>query len=110
MYCSVPTSPGGGYRSALGRLFFRTKEMIQTVEAPDTVRNKVVFSVMGFLDGEVSLKGRFLSIFFCSLIVERETGLVNYKTYLSLCVRLHVQESLTLWMRNGFKLHLNHLN
>ncbi|XP_021275525.1 probable plastid-lipid-associated protein 8, chloroplastic [Herrania umbratica] len=58
VYCSRPTSPGGGYRSAFGRLFFRTKEMIQAVEAPDTVRNKVSFSVFGFLDGEVSLKGK----------------------------------------------------
>lgn len=57
MYCSRPTSPGGGYRSALGRLVFKTKEMIQVVEAPDTVRNKVAFSAFGFLDGEVSLKG-----------------------------------------------------
>ncbi|XVF48152.1 hypothetical protein PTKIN_Ptkin03bG0168300 [Pterospermum kingtungense] len=58
VYCSNPTSPGGGYRSAFGRLFFRTKEMIQTVEAPDTVRNKVSFSLFGFLGGEVSLKGK----------------------------------------------------
>ncbi|KAJ8758778.1 hypothetical protein K2173_000499 [Erythroxylum novogranatense] len=61
-YCSRPTSPGGGYRSALGRLFFRTKEMIQVVEAPDTVRNKVAFSAMGFLDGEVSLKGKLKAL------------------------------------------------
>lgn len=71
MYCSVPTSPGGGYRSAFGRLFFKTKEMIQAVEAPDTVRNKVSFTALGLLDGEVSLKGRSLSIFFCFHIVER---------------------------------------
>ncbi|XVF28573.1 hypothetical protein REPUB_Repub15cG0041600 [Reevesia pubescens] len=58
VYCSRPTSPGGGYRSALGRLFFRTKEMIQAVEAPDIVRNKVSFSLFGVLDGEVSLKGK----------------------------------------------------
>ncbi|KAK9210734.1 hypothetical protein WN943_000107 [Citrus x changshan-huyou] len=58
VYCSVPTSPGGGYRSAFGRLFFKTKEMIQAVEAPDTVRNKVSFTALGFLDGEVSLKGK----------------------------------------------------
>ncbi|XP_059460635.1 probable plastid-lipid-associated protein 8, chloroplastic [Corylus avellana] len=57
VYCSNPTSPGGGYRSALGRLVFRTKEMIQVVEAPDIVKNKVSFSAFGFLDGEVSLKG-----------------------------------------------------
>ncbi|KAJ0984168.1 hypothetical protein J5N97_002524 [Dioscorea zingiberensis] len=57
-YCSRPTSPGGGYRSAIGRLVFKTNEMIQIVEAPDIVRNKVSFSVFGFLDGEVSLKGK----------------------------------------------------
>ncbi|OIS98135.1 PREDICTED: probable plastid-lipid-associated protein 8, chloroplastic [Nicotiana attenuata] len=58
VYCSNPTSPGGGYRSAFGRLFFKTKEMIQVVEAPDIVRNRVSFSLFGFLDGEVSLKGK----------------------------------------------------
>ncbi|XP_072969669.1 probable plastid-lipid-associated protein 8, chloroplastic [Typha angustifolia] len=58
IYCSVPTSPGGGYRSALGRLIFKANEMIQVVEAPDSVRNKVAFSVFGFLNGEVSLKGK----------------------------------------------------
>ncbi|KAH7671681.1 Plastid lipid-associated protein/fibrillin conserved domain-containing protein [Dioscorea alata] len=58
VYCSRPTSPGGGYRSAIGRLIFKTNEMIQIVEAPDSVRNKVSFSIFGFLDGEVSLKGK----------------------------------------------------
>lgn len=58
VYCSNPTSPGGGYRSALGRIFFKTKEMIQGVEAPNIVRNKVSFSALGFLDGEVSLNGK----------------------------------------------------
>ena len=58
LYCSNPTSPGGGYRSAVGRLVFKTKEMIQVVEAPATVRNRVSFSAFGFLDGEVSLKGK----------------------------------------------------
>ncbi|XP_052200806.1 probable plastid-lipid-associated protein 8, chloroplastic [Diospyros lotus] len=62
VYCSVPTSPGGGYRTALGRLVFNTKEMIQVVEAPDTVRNKVSFSAFGFLDGEVSLKGKLKAL------------------------------------------------
>ncbi|KAG1364156.1 putative glycosyltransferase BC10 [Cocos nucifera] len=57
VYCSRPTSPGGGYRSAFGRLVFKTNEMVQVMEAPDTVRNMVSFSAFGFLDGEVSLKG-----------------------------------------------------
>ncbi|XP_008789625.1 probable plastid-lipid-associated protein 8, chloroplastic [Phoenix dactylifera] len=57
VYCSRPTSPGGGYRSAFGRLVFKTNEIVQVVEAPDAVRNMVSFSAFGFLDGEVSLKG-----------------------------------------------------
>ncbi|KAH6760785.1 Plastid-lipid associated protein PAP / fibrillin family protein [Perilla frutescens var. frutescens] len=62
VYCSNPTSPGGGYRSALGRLVFKTKEMIQVVEAPDVVRNRVSFSLLGFLDGEVSLQGKLTAL------------------------------------------------
>ncbi|KAL6954131.1 putative plastid-lipid-associated protein 8, chloroplastic, partial [Sarracenia purpurea var. burkii] len=62
VYCSVPTSPGGGYRSALGRLIFKTKEMIQVIEAPNSVRNKVSFSAFGFLDGEVSLEGKLKAV------------------------------------------------
>ncbi|CAN6250059.1 unnamed protein product [Urochloa humidicola] len=31
VYCSVPTSPGGLYRTPLGRLIFKTDEMIQVV-------------------------------------------------------------------------------
>ncbi|XP_028798315.1 probable plastid-lipid-associated protein 8, chloroplastic [Neltuma alba] len=62
VYCSRPTSPGGGYRSALGRLFFKTKQMIQVVQAPDIVRNKICFSLLGFLEGEVSLKGKLKAL------------------------------------------------
>ncbi|KAI3468435.1 hypothetical protein Pfo_025098 [Paulownia fortunei] len=62
LYCSNPTSPGGGYRSAFGRLVFKTKEMMQAVEAPDIVRNRVSFSLLGFLDGEVSLKGKLKAL------------------------------------------------
>uniref|UniRef100_A0A0C9S3J6 TSA: Wollemia nobilis Ref_Wollemi_Transcript_28850_884 transcribed RNA sequence n=1 Tax=Wollemia nobilis TaxID=56998 RepID=A0A0C9S3J6_9CONI len=57
-YCSNPTSTGGYYRSAVGRLFLRTKEMGQTIQAPDFVGNKVSFSALNAIDGEVSLKGR----------------------------------------------------
>ena len=55
---SVPTSPGGDYRSAFGRIFLKTKEMIQGLEALDVVRNKVSFSLLGFRDGEVALIGK----------------------------------------------------
>uniref|UniRef100_M4CQN6 Plastid lipid-associated protein/fibrillin conserved domain-containing protein n=1 Tax=Brassica campestris TaxID=3711 RepID=M4CQN6_BRACM len=58
VYCSVPTSPGGGYRSVIGRLFFRTNEMIQGIDSPDIVRNRVSFTALGFLDGDVSLTGK----------------------------------------------------
>ncbi|XP_020581171.1 probable plastid-lipid-associated protein 8, chloroplastic [Phalaenopsis equestris] len=58
LYCSVPTSPGGGYRSSFGRLFLNAKEMVQVVEAPNVVLNKVSFSVLGIFDGAVSLKGK----------------------------------------------------
>lgn len=61
-YCSVPTSPGGGYRSSIGRLVFKTNELVQVVEAPDTIRNRVSFSAFGFLDGEVSLNGKLKAL------------------------------------------------
>ncbi|KAJ4963791.1 hypothetical protein NE237_023730 [Protea cynaroides] len=62
VYCSRPTSPGGGFRSALGRLVFKTNDMIQEVEAPDIVLNKVSFSLFGFVDGRVSLKGKLKAL------------------------------------------------
>lgn len=50
--------------SAFGRLVFKTKEMIQGVEAPDVVRNRVSFSLLGSIEGEVSLKGNsFFSLY-----------------------------------------------
>lgn len=58
-YCSNPTSPGGYYRSAIGRLLLRTKEMTQSIQAPDFVGNKVAFSAFNAIDGEVSLEGKF---------------------------------------------------
>ncbi|KAM0916918.1 hypothetical protein ACQ4PT_009921 [Festuca glaucescens] len=57
VYCSVPTSPGGIYRTPIGRLVFKTNDMVQVVEAPDIVRNNLSLSVFG-LDGAVSLKGK----------------------------------------------------
>lgn len=71
MYCSNPTSPGGGFRSAFGRMFFKANEMTQAVEAPDVVRNKVSFSLLGFLEGEVSLKGNEWHYFNHSYLIIR---------------------------------------
>jgi len=65
VYCSRPTSPGAGYRSVIGRLFFKTKEMIQAIDAPDIVRNKVSINAFGFLDGDVSLTGDYCKIHIC---------------------------------------------
>lgn len=65
----MPTSPGGLYRTPLGRLIFKTDEMIQVVEAPDIVRNKVSFSVFG-LEGAVSLKGK-LNVFYQAVLYFR---------------------------------------
>ncbi|XP_022857090.1 probable plastid-lipid-associated protein 8, chloroplastic [Olea europaea var. sylvestris] len=62
LYCSNPTSPGGGYRSSIGRLFLKTNDMIQVVEAHDIVRNRVSFSILGLLEGEVSLKGKLTAL------------------------------------------------
>ncbi|XP_010454285.1 PREDICTED: probable plastid-lipid-associated protein 8, chloroplastic [Camelina sativa] len=62
VYCSRPTSPGGGYRSVIGRLFFKTKEMIQGIDSPDIVRNKVSITAFGFLDGDVSLTGKLTAL------------------------------------------------
>jgi hypothetical protein len=42
--------------------------MVQVVEAPDIVRNKVSFSVFG-LEGAVSLKGK-LAVFALSILFE----------------------------------------
>ncbi|XP_042993160.1 probable plastid-lipid-associated protein 8, chloroplastic [Carya illinoinensis] len=41
---------------------FQNQEMIQVVDAPETVRNKVSFSAFGFLDGEVSLTGTLTAL------------------------------------------------
>lgn len=43
----------------IGRLFFKTKEMIQAIDAPDIVRNRVSITAFGFLDGDVSLTGDY---------------------------------------------------
>ncbi|KAH7432932.1 hypothetical protein KP509_07G046600 [Ceratopteris richardii] len=58
VYSSNPTSTGGYYRSALGRALLNTKQMMQIVNEPDSVSNKVSFAALGIFDGEVSLQGK----------------------------------------------------
>lgn len=58
VYCSNPTAAGGYYRSAIGRVLFKTKQMTQIISFPDIVENNVAFSALGLLNGDVSLKGK----------------------------------------------------
>ena len=64
MCWSKPTSPGRGDSVGIGRIFFKTKEMIHVVEAPDIVRNDVSLSLLGLVAGEVSLEGNKLGLLF----------------------------------------------
>lgn len=50
---------GGRFRTRWGRLFFGTRGLFQHVLRPDVVVNMVCFSLLGLLDGCVTLKGRF---------------------------------------------------
>eukprot|EP00252_Welwitschia_mirabilis_P006893 TRINITY_DN1782_c0_g1_i1.p1 TRINITY_DN1782_c0_g1~~TRINITY_DN1782_c0_g1_i1.p1 ORF type:complete len:250 (-),score=25.57 TRINITY_DN1782_c0_g1_i1:260-1009(-) len=61
-YSSNPTSTGGYYRSALGRLVLETKSMIQVLQAPNVVQNKVAFRAIHQINGEVSLEGTFTAL------------------------------------------------
>ncbi len=61
VYSSNPTAPGGYYRSLLGRALLKTRDMVQTISAPDGVHNRVAFAAFGFIDGQVSLQGIALS-------------------------------------------------
>jgi hypothetical protein len=70
-YSSNPTAPGGYYRSLLGRALLKTRDMVQTISAPDGVHNEVAFAAFGFIDGRVSLQGIPLSW----------TGLICQSTY-----------------------------
>ncbi|BBN01339.1 hypothetical protein MPTK1_2g06660 [Marchantia polymorpha subsp. ruderalis] len=57
-YSSNPTSPGGPYRTFIGRILFRTRDMVQSVISPDVVSNVVRFALFGFIGGEVNLNGK----------------------------------------------------
>ena len=59
-YSSNPTAPGGYYRSMLGRAVLKTRDMVQSIDAPDGIRNKVAFAAFGVLDGQVTLQGELI--------------------------------------------------
>ncbi|CAM6078164.1 unnamed protein product [Sphagnum tenellum] len=61
-YSSNPTAPGGYYRSLLGRALLKTRDMVQTISAPDGVHNEVAFAAFGFIDGRVSLQGKLKAL------------------------------------------------
>eukprot|EP00897_Mesotaenium_endlicherianum_P004382 jgi/Mesen1/3972/ME000210S03217 len=59
VYTSSPTAAGGSYRSSIGRTLFKTKEMVQTISAPDRVGNRVKFDALALIPGKVALEGVF---------------------------------------------------
>lgn len=61
-YSSNPTAPGGYYRSMLGRAVLKTREMVQSINAPDAITNKVAFAAFGILDGKVTLQGKLTAL------------------------------------------------
>jgi hypothetical protein len=61
-YSSNPTAPGGYYRSMLGRALLKTREMVQNIDAPDRITNRVAFAAFGALDGQVTLQGAYISL------------------------------------------------
>ena len=67
-YTSSPTAAGGGYRSLLGRALLKTTELVQTIQEPDVVGNRVLFQLVGLVPGKVSLEGelRVSSLHFLS--------------------------------------------
>ncbi len=65
-YSSNPTAPGGYYRSMLGRALLKTREMVQNIDAPDRITNRVAFAAFGALDGQVTLQGTYISLAHCT--------------------------------------------
>eukprot|EP00271_Cylindrocystis_brebissonii_P009068 TRINITY_DN23685_c0_g1_i1.p1 TRINITY_DN23685_c0_g1~~TRINITY_DN23685_c0_g1_i1.p1 ORF type:complete len:296 (+),score=18.18 TRINITY_DN23685_c0_g1_i1:83-889(+) len=59
VFTSNPTAAGGYYRSLLGRTLLKTKEMVQTIAAPNRVGNRVTFDALNFVPGKVTLEGAF---------------------------------------------------
>lgn len=61
-YSSNPTAPGGYYRSMVGRALLKTRDMVQSINAPDGITNKVAFAAFGLLDGQVTLQGKLTAL------------------------------------------------
>lgn len=50
---------GGRFRSPLGRFLFKTIGLEQNLFAPNRIENRVAFTLLGCLPGEVTLEGTF---------------------------------------------------
>lgn len=87
-YSSNPSSPGGGYRSWIGRLIFKTREMVQGVNAPDVIVNAVRFSLFGVIPGEVQLRGVRLKL----------ASFVSFITFFSLFFKVRFPQMTVLMM------------
>ena len=55
----VGNPAGGRFRSPLGRFLFKTIGLEQNLFAPNRIENRVAFTVLGCLPGEVTLEGTF---------------------------------------------------
>jgi hypothetical protein len=58
----VGNPAGGRFRSPLGRFLFRTIGLEQNLFAPNRIENRVAFTVLGCLPGEVTLEGTFAPV------------------------------------------------
>lgn len=59
VYTSSPSAAGGYYRSLLGRSVLNTLELVQTIQEPNVVGNRVVFRALNLIPGRVFLQGKF---------------------------------------------------
>ncbi|KAE9460289.1 hypothetical protein C3L33_07809, partial [Rhododendron williamsianum] len=90
VYCSVPTSPGGGYRSALGRLIFKTNEMIQVVQAPDTRSYSLVLvNIPGNAGKLKALDDKWIQVIFEPPVLTLEPSITSTVVRVRLNWKLH---------------------
>jgi hypothetical protein len=59
---SYDAAAGGRFRGRLGRAFFKTERLCQSVLEPDLVTNKVEWKLFGVLPGHVGLRGTFKGV------------------------------------------------
>lgn len=101
-YSSNPTAPGGYYRSMLGRAVLQTREMVQSINAPDAIINKVAFAAFGILDGKVTLQGTSPSLLPSTMQLTWAPSCLLACLFVCLIVRVYV---LSIQAVEAFVLH-----